>query len=285
MPYLGPVIDTHVHLYDPQRFMFPWLSNMPQINKAHTSSMYLAASSNISLESFIFVEACSIDADSMEEVEWVTAIAESEPKLSGVVAQVAMERSGDARADLERLVANPLVKGVRRIFGEPFQSDRALSVRPEFIANVRSLPEFGFSFDVCGAPYTLEYSVRLVEACPDVTFVLDHIGTPAIASGELEPWLSHIKRLALAGNVNVKISGLMLEAGGPDIEKIRPFAQAVIEHFGFERIMYGSDYPVQEQAGGYDAAFNIASELVAEYSKAEQAQFFANNARRVYHLT
>ncbi|MER8961215.1 amidohydrolase family protein [Mesorhizobium sp. M0701] len=282
---LVSVIDAHVHIYDPAKFLYPWLSGVPQIEKAHTIDEYVARTRQVfNLERFVFVEVGIEDKSALAEAEWIASQAKDQPKLGAIVAHALLERGAAVREDLDRLAAMPKVVGVRRLFEKPFQSDLDFPIRPSFVEGVKLLPEYGFSYDLCGAEYNVENMVKLVRLCPEVTFVLDHIGKPLIASGGWEPWRSHIRSLATMDNVSVKISGLLTEAGGPYRANIERYVHEVVDAFGFDRVMYGSDYPVQELAGGLEQWFGLIDGIMAVYTLDERAKYFSENARRIYRL-
>jgi L-fuconolactonase len=128
--------------------------------------------------------------------------------------------------------------------------------------------------------------LQLVRACPDTRFVLDHCGKPAIREGLLEPWRSDIARLAKCANVWCKLSGLVTEAahvGWREADLI-PYASHVVEQFGTERVMYGSDWPVLTLAAGYADWFQFTARFTETWSDGERRGFYRDNARRAYAL-
>jgi L-fuconolactonase len=127
----------------------------------------------------------------------------------------------------------------------------------------------------------------LVELCANVTFVLDHLGKPPIKDRLLEPWRTHLVDLARLPNVVAKISGLVTEADPaawtPD--DLRPYVEHAIACFGWDRVLFGGDWPVVDLAGGYFRWIAALSELTATASPLQLDALFHKNAARIYHLS
>jgi L-fuconolactonase len=160
------------------------------------------------------------------------------------------------------------------------------AVQPGFVAGVREAHKRGLHFELCLKHDQLGETIELVKMCPDGQFVLDHCAKPSIAAALREPWHTQMRELAALPNVVCKISGLITEAdwAGWVPDEILWYARAAAEAFGHERIMYGSDWPVSEVAGGYMAWFTLAEALAANWSETDRERFFARNAERVYRL-
>jgi L-fuconolactonase len=125
-----------------------------------------------------------------------------------------------------------------------------------------------------------------VRALPELRFVADHLSKPPIASGELEPWATHMRALAEHDNVACKLSGMVTEADWAawSVADLRPYAETVLGAFGPDRVMFGSDWPVCLLAASYDAVTGAAEELTASLGAAERAAVFGGTARRIYGL-
>jgi L-fuconolactonase len=232
----------------------------------------------------IFVESGCEPVQSLAEVDWISGLAGSEPRLKAIVAHAPLEKGGDARADLEALASRPLVKGVRRsLQGE---SDLAFCMQRDFIAGVRLLAEFGFTFDVCVRHEQLAAIAGLVRSVPDVTFVLDHFGKPDVRGTRKEPWATELKALATLPNVVCKISGLTTEA---DWKNWQPadlafYFERALECFGFDRILFGSDWPVVTLAADYDRWLDVVRGAISFASEADRTKLFQTNAERIYRV-
>ncbi len=138
------IVDSHVHLWNPAQLRYAWLDGLPALNRAFLPEDFAAASAGANVSKIIFVECGCEPAQSLAEVDWISDLAKAEPRMKGVVAHAPLEKGGCVRADLEKLAANPLVKGVRRnLQGE---RDSEFCLRPEFVAGVKLLAEFRFHF-------------------------------------------------------------------------------------------------------------------------------------------
>jgi predicted TIM-barrel fold metal-dependent hydrolase len=278
------IVDSHVHLWNPAAFRYAWLDSLPVLNRPALTSDYLAVSNKANVSKFVFVE-CGCEAtQNLAEVGWVSELAKSEPRLKGIVAHVSLEKGEAIRADLKKLSTQPLVKGVRRnLQGE---MDLNFCLQPEFIAGARLLAEFGFTFDVCIRHEQMRAATELVRRVPQVTFILDHFGKPEVRAGKTGPWAANLKSLAALPNVVAKISGLATEA---DWQKWQPgdfkfYFNWIWECFGFDRVLFGSDWPVLTLATNFDRWLEITQMFVESATDRELAQLFQTNAERIYRV-
>ena len=277
------MIDTHVHLWDLDRAPYVWLDKLPVLQKTHGLAEFEAATSEARV---VFVECTGSfdDGASQREVAWVSGLAERDTRIQGIVAHASLERGYKDRKHLTWLAQQPLVKGVRRLLqGE---ADPNFCLQPAFLDGVRSLAEYSFTFDICVFHHQLPSVIQLVEACPDVRFVLDHLGKPPVREGKMEPWKTHITELAAYPNVACKISGLLTEA---DLDAwtpadVRPYIDHALKAFGFGRVLYGSDWPVLRLAADYAAWLRLVREAVQGFPREDQEKLFRLNAERVYRV-
>ena len=278
-----PIVDTHVHLWNPTVLKYPWLEGVPALNRPFLLDDYRAACDHLDVEAIVFVQADVHPDDGLREAEWVASLAEEDPRLKGIVAWAPLEKGGSARPIVEQLAEIPQVKGVRRLI----QSEAVdYCIQPKFVEGVRLLADFGFSFDLCIFHPQLANTVKLVKQCPDVQFILDHIGKPDIKHQVFEPWKQEIAQLSELPNVHCKISGLVTEA---DHEKwtpahLKPYIDHVIACFGFDRVIYGSDWPVSTLAAEYLRWVEVLEGAVGGCSETERRMLFGENARRFYRL-
>ena len=278
------IVDAHVHFWHPDRFRYPWLDEVPALNRPHLPADFAAACAGANVGKMIFVECGRVAAQALAEADWVSALAQSDPRLGGIVAHAPLEIGLPVRAGLQELAARPLVKAVRRLLqSEP---DADFCLREEFVAGVRLLAEFNFTFDLCVRHEQLRAVTELVRRVPEVTFVLDHFGKSPVRQGKLEPWAAALRALAELPNVCCKLSGLTTEADWkswqPEI--LRPYFQVALEAFGFDRLLFGGDWPVSTLATDYQRWVETVVELTSGGSPAEQARLMSLNAQRVYRL-
>ena len=278
-----PIVDSHVHFWAPEERAYPWLRDVPALNGRRTPAELAAAAGAVEIAQIVFVQ-CGC-ADAAEEVRWVEALAERDPRIAGIVAHAPLEAGDAVAAELERLAARPRVKGVRRLLQD--EADDAFCLRPDFVRAVRRLGALGLVCDLCIYHRQLGAVVELVRACPEVSFVLDHAGKPGIRAGLTEPWRAQLTELARAENVVCKLSGLATEAEHATWTEaqVRPYAAHVLDCFGAGRLLFGSDWPVSTLATGYGRWVAAVEGWTAGCSEAERRAIFAENARRVYRLT
>ncbi len=279
-----PIIDTHLHVWDTSNLRYPWLDGVPMLNKPFLLDDYNDSTSGISIEKMVFVQCeCSFE-QCEQEVAWVTKLAASDKRLQGIVAWAPLELGREVKFMLNRYKQNHLVKGIRRII--QFEEDPDFCLRPVFIEGVRILSEYGFSFDICVSHGQLEKVIALVNACPDVSFVLDHIGKPGIKDHLLEPWRSHIAELSTFNNVYCKISGLVTEADHTQWKKddLTDYVNCVIEHFTPDRLMFGGDWPVLTRAASFIQWMDVIDNVLSGLSHEALVKIFRNNAEQFYRL-
>jgi L-fuconolactonase len=277
-----PIVDAHLHLWDPTHFRMPWLDDLPLLNKRYDLAEYRGHTRGVEIEAMVYLQVEVAPAYGLLEVEWVAARAAEDPRIRAIVAWAPCEFGEQSRAYLDALVkVSPLVRGVRRLIqGEPLGWAR----QERFVRGVQLLPEYGLSFDICIKHPQLPETIELVRRCPDVSFILDHIGKPDIAAGLLDPWRAQISELAGFPNVICKVSGMVTEADHqrwrPD--DLRPYVEHVLASFGEDRVAFGGDWPVAYQAAEYPRWVATLEELTASLSPAAQRKLWSENARRFY---
>jgi L-fuconolactonase len=165
--------------------------------------------------------------------------------------------------------------------------DRALMLRPEFMQGIRKLLQHGFTYDVLIFPDQLKYTVEFVAAFPDQPFVIDHMAKPYIKDGKIDEWKRDIKAVAKHENVCCKVSGMVTEADWKNWKKadFTPYMDAVVEAFGTDRLLYGSDWPVCLVAATYGGMLAIVQDYFSAFSREEQDAVFGGNAVRFYNLS
>lgn len=278
------IVDTHLHIWDTNRLRYPWLADVPLLNKPYLLADYNRACDSVKVEKMVFLQ-CECDpAQFMEEAEWVTQLSREDSRLQGIVPWVPLEKGDGAKADLEKLAANPLIKGIRRII--QFEPDIEFCLRPDFVKGVQALTEFGLHFEICISHIQMANTIKLVQQCPNVRFILNHIGKPDIKNHALDPWRQEIRILADMPNVWCKVSGLVTEADHQNWTKedLKPYIDHVIERFGFDRVMYGGDWPVAYQATSYPRWVETLEWAVSGSSETEIRKLFRDNAIKFYVL-
>ncbi len=277
------IVDSHIHFWDPGQLNYPWLQDLPALNRAFLPAQLAQAATAVNLQKIVFVQADCVPEDGLAEVAWVSQLAQTEPRIQGIVAFAPLENGAASAAYLEKLKAFPLVKGVRRLI----QSEApGFATRPDFIQGVRQLAQFGFSFDICIVHTQMPEAIDLVSQCPEVAFVLDHFGKPAIADKRLEPWAMQIHMLAQYPHVWCKLSGLVTEADHQNwtVADLRPYLEVVLAAFGPQRLLFGGDWPVSQLAASYQRWVETAEDLLSALSEADKQRVFFENAQTFYQL-
>ena len=280
-----PIIDSHVHLYDPARLSYPWMADIEKLNRPHLPPDFFALLGGIEVEGLVFVEVDPVPDQALEEARFVAGLAADEPRIMGAVAAVRLDQEEGLEQHLEALRALPLVRGVRHLIQH--HVDRpGWVLREAFVAGVQALARHGLSFDLCILHPQLADTIELVRRCPEVAFVLDHIGKPGINAGLKEPWWSEIETLAALPNVVCKISGVVTEADHANWTEaeVAPYIRRTIDCFGYDRVMFGGDWPVSELATSYRRWVDLVDQVVADASPEERRKLYRDNARRFYRL-
>jgi L-fuconolactonase len=276
------IIDAHVHLWDPKRFIYPWLQGLPALNRPFDVAEFREATARANVAKLVFIECGCFARQSLAEVDWISEAAQREPRIAGIVAHAALEKGTGARRELGQLTRRPMVKGIRRSLQEAEHVDEFLN--KDFVTGVQLLKEFGLTFDVCVRHEQLAAATELARRAPRVTFVLDHLGKPPIRAKASEPWRADLKAFASLPNTVAKISGLTTEADWKSwgVTDVRPYIDWALDCFGFDRVMFGGDWPVTTLASTYQRSLETVLECCAGATEIERRRFFQTNAARVY---
>jgi L-fuconolactonase len=279
-----PIVDSHVHLYDPSHLRYSWLERRPKINRRYDLSDLDRCRNDVEIDKIVFAEVWVDPGLHLEEAAWVQGLADKDPRLVGMVAHAPLEKGPAVEADLEMLKQFPITCGVRRLI--EIEMDPGFCLEPLFIDALKLLPKYGLTFDICVKHWTLVFGLELARRCPEVQFVLDHIGKPGIKHGLAEPWKSQLRELSQLPNVTVKVSGVITEADHQNWKKeeVRPYVEHVLDCFGFDRCMYGSDWTVSELSHTYPEWVAILDEITAAASEDEKRAFWRDTAIRTYGL-
>jgi L-fuconolactonase len=278
----GPIIDSHLHLWNPKRFRMPWIDEIDELRRTFELAEFAEHARGVPVDQAVYVQVDTTPAYGLLEARW--AVAQPSP-VAGVVAYAPIEDGEIVGTYLDELTSlGPRIKGVRRLLQQ--EPDPDFLVTPSFIAGLRLLPKYGLSFDICIVHQQLARTIEMVRACPETEFILDHLGKPDVRGGELDPWRQQITELASIPRVVCKLSGLVTEA---DHERwtprdVEPYAMHVLNTFGEDRVMFGGDWPVVTQASSYVRWVETLDALTARLSPAAKRKLWAENARRVYRL-
>jgi L-fuconolactonase len=271
-------IDAHQHFWALSRGDYGWLTpKLAPVYRDFGAADLRPHLERAGIAATILVQAAPTEA----ETRYLLALAESSGGLvAGVVGWVDMA-APDAPARIDALAASPTLRGIRPMIHDIADPDWMLDRRltPAF----RRLVEHGLVFDALVRPPHLPRLRRLIERHPDLRVVVDHGAKPEIAAGRIEPWANDIAAIARESRAYCKLSGLVTEAAPTwRPADLRPYVDHLLASFGADRLIWGSDWPVVNLAGGYDAWWDATQELLAGLGAGEREPILGANAARFY---
>ena len=270
-------IDAHHHVWTLSRGDYGWLTpELAPIYRDFRLSDLTPHLSAAGIEGTILVQAAPTEAETM----FLFDIADSAELVRGVVGWTDFDAS-DGEARIEALAARSLLLGLRPMVQDIADDDWLLG--PTLTPRLAAMERGRLVFDALVLPRHLPRLLRVIDRHPHLAFVLDHCAKPELATGELAVWQRDVALLAERPNIVCKLSGLVTEAA-PDwrVADLRRAVDHVVKCFGPQRLLWGSDWPVVNLAGGYEKWFAAAQALLADLSPDEKAAIFGGNAARVY---
>lgn len=277
------IVDTHLHVIDPSVLEYPWLASVPPLNQPWPYESYALEARRAGIAQTLHMEVDVAPERIEDETAYVSSLAHLPGSLiAGAIASCRPEDPGfEAYLEVQR--DNPLVKGFRRVL---HVMPDELSEQVLFRANIKRMSGTGLTFDLCVLPHQLPLAMALADLAPDVSFILDHCGVPDIKGDARQPWQDHIAELARRGNVTAKISGVVAYAD-PDTwiaETLRPWVEHTVSCFGWDRVVWGSDWPVCTLGGGLMAWVAATHAIIEGASADEKQKLLSGNARRIWSL-
>jgi L-fuconolactonase len=275
-------IDSHQHFWAINDTDYVWMGEEHgtiQRDFLPTDLKPLLAASGI--DGCVAVQARQM----IEETRWLLGLAEQNDFIRGVVGWVPLLENAGAPW-LEEFAPHPKLAGVRHVVHD--EPDDDFILREDFNAGIKQLANHGLVYDILIFAKHLSQTISFVDRHPGQAFVVDHIAKPCIRKGVFdEAWATGIRELAQRENVSCKISGMITEVRDDtwDAELLRPYFETVIDAFGAQRVMFGSDWPVCLLRGNYQAWAETVSEMTSTLSPDEQAALWGGNAARIYGLT
>jgi L-fuconolactonase len=274
------IIDSHQHFWQVGSFDYPWMSpDLGVLYQDHLPSMLEPVLQQNGVSSTVLVQA----SNSIEESRWLLSLADQNPFIGGVVGWVDLTNP-EVDVELAELTAHPKFKGVRHLVeSEPAED---WLVTPDVLRGLNRLAAHQVSYDLLVHTRHLKYVPQLVDSCPALSLVVDHMAKPPIKIGETREWASALKGVAVHKHIHCKLSGLVTEANWENwkTDDLRPYVETALELFGPERLMFGSDHPVCLLAGSYNRVLDSFEELTSELTSAERERVFFGNAKRFYRL-
>lgn len=276
------VIDTHQHLIETDRLNYRWPAKIKALaGRAFTYSDYLEASAGAGIKKTVFMEADCENWDAETDLVLEMA-ADPSTMIAGVIANARPEHADGFDAWLER-VADTDVVGLRRILHETTDD---VSETDVFRTNLKKLASRNLTFDINFLARQLPIAADLVHEVDNVQFILDHCGVPDIRGSDAAAWRTGIETLSRFPNVACKISGITAycSSGAATLQTLRPFIEHCIACFGWDRVVWGSDWPVCNINSSIRDWMAISKAVVADEDPSNQEKLFRSNALRLYGL-
>jgi L-fuconolactonase len=273
-------IDAHHHLWSYRPSEYAWISGeMTQLARNFLLADLNVAVRDAGIDGTVVVQA----RQTLEETHWLLSLAGKSKTLLGVVGWAGI-CSETFPAQLEGLRNESKLKGLRHVIQD--EPDDDFILRPDFNRGIAALANTGLVYDILIFERHLSAAIQFVDRHPNQVFVLDHIAKPLIAKSIIDPWRANIRELAKRDNVYCKISGMVTEANWSQwrSEDLQPYLDVVLEAFGADRLMAGSDWPVCLLATTYTGWFATLRRLLASLSADETENIVGRVASRVYGL-
>ncbi|MEU9480278.1 amidohydrolase family protein [Streptomyces sp. NPDC048191] len=277
-------VDAHHHVWDLSVRDQDWIRGpgLRPLRRNFTLADLAPEARAAGVDRTVLVQTVTVAQETPE----LLALAAGHELVAGVVGWTDLTRP-DIADELRRLRALPggsFLKGIRhQVQGEP---DPKWLLRPDVLRGLAAVADAGLVHDLVVLPHQLPACAEAAASLPRLTFVLDHLGKPPIASGEREPWATALRALAARPNTVAKLSGLVTEADPASwtTADLRPYTDTALDAFGPDRVMFGSDWPVCTLAAPYARVVETAGVLTAGLTAGEREQVFAGTATRVYGL-
>jgi L-fuconolactonase len=285
-PGTMPIVDTHQHLWDLSRFKLPWLEGNSKLDRSFLMEDYRQATQGLNVVKSVYMEVDVEPSQQAAEADYILdLIRRGGTPMTGAVISGRPAAEGFA-AYLARYKDQPAIKGLRRVL-HAAETPPGHCLDKRFIEGIRLLGKSGLCFDLCMRPAELGDAAKLIDACPDTSFILDHCGNASVRTKDLSGWKADIGRLAQRKNVVCKVSGIVASAApGPwTAEDLAPIVNHVLDQFGFDRVAFGGDWPVCTLAATYRQWVEALRAIVAARPQTAQKKLFHDNAIRVYRLS
>lgn len=280
-----PVVDAHHHFWTPARHDYYWMAgaDMDPIRRSFDPADLQPLLEAAGVNSTVLMQA----AHSLAETREFLSIAERTRFVAGVVGWVDLTDAvvADTLAELKTQPGGEALIGIRHLVHD--EKDPQWLLRPDVQRGLAAVRDAGLAYDILVRPRELPAALATAKAFPDMRLVIDHIAKPPIASGEIEPWAAQMEPFRPLTHVFCKLSGMVTEANWSTWTPadLKPYVARVVDIFGPERVMFGSDWPVCTLAASYWDIKRALKEALPPLSQDEQAKVFGGNAIRFYDLS
>ena len=278
------LLDTHQHLVYRDVASYSWCKDIPPLAENNfTIENYINLTEGLGIGGTLFMETGVDDPDYQSEAKHINALSKNPDKgIKGLIVSIRPEDDTFGSWFEETLDMN--VAGYRRIL---HIMPNETSLAQIFIDNVKKIGKAGRSFDICYLPTQLSVAYDFAKNCDETNLILNHCGVPSIAAGEIDQWGKDIKKLSALSNVTCKLSGLMAYCapGTSSQEKIQPYIDHVLECFGPDRMVWGSDWPVVNLGKGIKEWISVTRNILSSLSEDEAVAIGNANAQKIYKVS
>lgn len=279
-----PIVDTHVHLWDLNRLRLPWIQKDSPLARSYVMKDYQTAVDGLNVVKGVYMEVDVDPKQHVDEANYVIDIcrAGNTPLAAAVIG--GRPADDDFPKYIARFRGNRFIKGVRQVLHNP-TAKAGFCLTPAFVRGVQALGDAGLSFDLCMRPGEIGDAVKLVEACKNTRFILDHCGNGPVYAKDRNPWQRDIESLAKLRNVVCKISGIVVQARERwTADDLAPVINHSMNVFGPDRVMFAGDWPVCTLKATFRQWLEALRSIVRNRPAEEQRKLFHDNAMKYYGL-
>ena len=276
-----PLLDTHLHLVYRNNASYGWTKDIPALAEGNfTIEDHKKLTEELGIGGALFMETGVDDPDYQEETRHINILSQQDNILTGVISSIRPEYEEGFESWLNETIEMGVV-GYRRIL---HVMPDELSQSDIFRKNINKIGNADKPFDICFLPTQLKIALELVKACEKTRMILNHCGVPNIADNSLDPWREDIEALSKIPNVTCKLSGLMAYCapGNSSMESIKPYVEHVLNCFGPNRILWGSDWPVVNLGKGLPEWINVTRQILSTLSEDEAMAIANKTAQSIY---
>jgi L-fuconolactonase len=273
-------IDAHQHFWVYNQEEYKWIdASMEKLQRNFLPPHLNKELKRNGIDFCVTVQA----RQTLQETKWLLELAQNNSFIKGIVGWVDL-KSSSVEQDLEKFAAYKKFKGVRHLLQD--EDDDRYMLQPDFKKGLSQLKKFDLTYDILIYPRHIKYACTLVYEFPHQKFIVDHLAKPLIKEGKIELWKKDIRKLAKADNVFCKLSDMVTEANWNSWkqEDFIPYMEIILEAFGPNRLLFGSDWPVCTVAAKYEQVLEIVTNFISSLSPAEQAHIMGQNAIDFYNL-
>ncbi|MDC3075456.1 amidohydrolase family protein [Pelagibacteraceae bacterium] len=277
------LIDTHQHLIYQKKASYSWAKDIPALQSDFTVEDYHGLTQDYNILGTLFMECAVDDPDYKSESNFINSLMQkSNNGIKGLILSIRPEDDSEFDKWLEESKSLGVVGYRRVLHTEPDE----LSQQNNFRENINKIGKEGKPFDLCFREDQLKLAIELSKSCDEMDLILNHCGVPAIASGEMEEWKKDISALSELKHVTCKLSGLMAYCapGTASYETIKPYVDHVLQCFGPDRMVWGSDWPVVNLAKGLTEWLGVTKKIMSNLTSEEAAKIANINAKKIYNI-